>query len=245
MDYEYEYEVEVATLAAKCRELFGDETLWFEVAGYRSVALCIIDSIYSTGSHYNSVINVVARYVAYRAEQGANAYDDGVEELLGSFQELGGSDAWADMVYNRKPAHTKVAALLKSEVIYRAAVDLKDQGIQSAKELKKQISTPQGLSELEKIWLRLPSQSSGISFNYFLILAGYQSVKPDRMVLKFIEEHTSLIGRNLGAKKATELISRVAALYPTEARKLDHVVWRYSSGRPIAARTDVHKLPAR
>lgn len=242
---EYEYEAEVAALATKCRELFGDETLWFEVAGYRSVALCIIDSIYSIGSHYNSVVNVVDRYVAYRAAQGGNAYDDTVEQLVETFQDVGGSDAWADMVCNRKPAHTKEGALLKSEVVFRAAIGLSNLGIQSAKDLERQASTAEGLSALKNSWLRLPSQSSGISFNYFLILAGYQSVKPDRMVLKFLEEHTGLIGRKLGAEKATELISRVAAVYPTEARKLDHIVWRYSSGRPIADGPAVRNVAAR
>lgn len=238
---DYEYEAEVAALASKCRELFGDESLWLKGDGYRSIALCIIDSIYSTGSHYNSVINVVAKYVDYRASQGVNAYDDGVEELLATFEELGGSEAWADMVCNRKPAHTKANALLKSEVINRAAVVLKEQGIWSGEELKVKVSTSQGLRELEKVWLRLPSQSSGISFNYFLILAGYQSVKPDRMVLKFIEEHTSLNSRKLGVKKATELISLAAAAYPTESRKLDHVIWRHTSGRPIVAVTDIEE----
>jgi len=35
-----------------------------------SLALCIIDSIYSTGARYSSVVNVVGRYRDYRTGQG-------------------------------------------------------------------------------------------------------------------------------------------------------------------------------
>lgn len=230
---DYEYEAEVALLAAKCRELFGDESTWKVVSGYRSLALCVIDSIYSTGSHYNSVINVVARYKDYRSRQGADAYNDGIQQLLESFNELGGSDVWADTMDNRKPASTKPGASLKAEVIYQAAVTLKKHGIQSAVELNEQVSTTGGLEELKSVWRQLPSQSSGITFNYLMILAGYQSVKPDRMVLRFIDEHTNLKAWEMGSEKVTEFISRTAAAYKTEARKLDHVIWRYASGRPI------------
>lgn len=34
------------------------------------------------------------------------------------------------------------------------------------------------LTPVKNAWLRLPSQSSGVTYNYFLILAGFQSVNP-------------------------------------------------------------------
>ena len=58
-------------------------------------------------------------------------------------------------------------------------------------------------------------------------------MKPDRMVMRFIEEHAGLQGKDVMPKEAASLISQVAELYPTQARKLDHVIWRHVSGREI------------
>jgi hypothetical protein len=40
------------------------------------LALCIIDSIYSTGARYSSVVHVVGRYREYRTAQGGNPDTD-------------------------------------------------------------------------------------------------------------------------------------------------------------------------
>lgn len=80
------------------------------------MAIAIIDSIFSTGSHYQSVINVVNRCREYRQVQG-DADRDGIKELLATFEEAGGSAGWAELVNNRKPAHTQPDAPLKAEVI--------------------------------------------------------------------------------------------------------------------------------
>src|SRR5215475_13009414 len=50
----------VQALCDACPPDLGNPDLWFEPDGYPdSLALCIIDSIYSTGAHYSSVVNVV------------------------------------------------------------------------------------------------------------------------------------------------------------------------------------------
>lgn len=100
-----------------------------------SLVLCTIDSIFSTASHYKSVTNVVAEYCAYRRNHGGNPYRDGIKELLATFEEVGGSAGWAKLVDNRKPAHTKPGALMKAEVILRAARALKSVDIMSLVDL--------------------------------------------------------------------------------------------------------------
>lgn len=231
---ETDLEVTVSDLTKTCRQLFGDETQWIEPEGYRnSIALCVIDSIYSTGSHYTSVIKVIAKYCAYRRAQGGEPTTDTADDLLRTFDELGDSVAWAQMVNNVKPAHTGTGALLKAEVIYQAAQMLTNLGNSTTEQLASTHSDQDARERLMKAWKGLPSQSSGVTFNYFLILAGYQSVKPDRMILKFMDEHTKLDISTMTTTKATELISRVARAYPTEPRKLDHVIWRFASGRNL------------
>jgi hypothetical protein len=69
-----------------------------------------------------------------------------------------------------------------------------------------------------------------VTFNYLLILAGYLSVKPDRMSIRFVERHGA-ITRGLTPTETGDLIRQVASLYPVAANRLDHVIWRYASGR--------------
>ncbi|MCU6480467.1 hypothetical protein [Arthrobacter sp. A2-55] len=226
---------EVDQLTDACRTRFGDESRWITAEGYRdSLALCIIDSLFSTGSHYQSVINVVNNYCSHRIGQGGKPEHDGTKELIGTYTDIGGSDKWADLVNNRKPAHTHPGALLKAEVIYRAAEKLHAMGIKTMADLYVAHAADEHLTELKTAWRKLPSQSSGVTFNYFLILAGFQSVKPDRMVLRFVEEHVGG-GRTLTPMQTADLIKAVAQAYPTTPSKLDHIIWRYVSGRDILA----------
>lgn len=221
----------VSDLTQKCRVLFGDPKRWITASGYQnSLALCIIDSIYSTGSHYQSVINVVSAYCEYRRAQNADPHHDGPVELLSTFEELGGSDKWASHMKNRKPASTSPHAVLKAEVVCKAAMLLQVHKVLTPADLGPWTALD-GSSLLQKAWKALPSQSSGITLNYLFIIAGYQSIKPDRMIWRFIHEHTSLAEGQITNSEAVELIKLVAVGYPTEARKLDHVIWRYASGR--------------
>ncbi|XAS73387.1 hypothetical protein VUN82_05970 [Micrococcaceae bacterium Sec5.1] len=224
-------------LTEVCRTIFEDESTWIEADGYPdSLALCIIDSIFSTGAHYSSVVNVVTAYRAMRRAQGGDPNTDGVQELLTSFEAVGGSSGWAEAVNNRKPAHTRAGAPLKAEVVYRAALalaSLEGGAVEAAANVRTEFHGDPDLKRIKKAWLRLPSQSSGVTFNYLLILVGLQSVKPDRMVIRFIEEHADLDGRQITPKEAAGLIAHVAELYPTQARKLDHVIWRHVSGRDV------------
>ncbi|MFF9214668.1 hypothetical protein, partial [Streptomyces sp. NPDC014791] len=77
-------------LAKRCNADLGDSDLWFRPDGYpRSLALCIIDSIASTGAHYNSVKNVLRHYIDFRQAQGGDADTDNAGALLETFDELG------------------------------------------------------------------------------------------------------------------------------------------------------------
>jgi len=230
---------EAERLTAACQEIFGDETTWITADGYpNSLALCVIDSIFSTGSHYQSVINVVAEYCRYRKNKGGDPYIDSIKELLATFAEAGGSLAWAKLVDNHKPAHTKPGALLKAEVVLRAAKALESVDIRNVADLHKLHAEDERLAAVKDVWLKLPSQRSGVTYNYFLILAGFQSVKPDRMVIRFVEEHLALGGRRLTPTETAELIKDVAELYPTKPQRLDHVIWRYVSGRDVFREED-------
>lgn len=142
--------------------------------------MCLIDSIYSTGSHYRSVVNVVNRYRA------AHGHNDGAAALLQSMAAAGGARGWAETVAdNLKPAHTKPGALLKAEVIQQAAQLMVDHDIDTVEDLVAMVRASPTDNPIHNAWKRLPSQRSGVTYSYLLLLAGLPSVKPDRMVLRF------------------------------------------------------------
>lgn len=225
-------QIEVDTLVTYCRDKLGDKDLWITPAGYpSSLALCIIDSIYSTGSHYSSVVNVIKRYRAVRG------HGDGAGALLQSFPAVGGPRVWAETVAdNVKPANTKPGAPLKAEVIEQAAQLLVDHDIDTVEDLVAAVGANPLDNPIHAAWKRLPSQSSGVTYSYLLLLAGLPSVKPDRMVVRFLQQALGT-DAELTTGRAIELVMAAADTLEVSPRTLDHVIWRAASGRELTDQT--------
>ena len=222
----------IELLAKRCDTDLGDPDLWFRPDGYpHSLALCIIDSIASTGAHYNSVKNVLRHYIDYRLVQGGNADTDNVGTLLGTFNELGGPQQWATMTNNRKPASTTKGAPLKAEAIYDAASRLHERGIDSADALR--AATTDELSDTKMAWTTVSGQRSGITWNYFLMLAGIPGVKADRMVIRYVADAIGSTPESVSATDAAILVKAVAEQSGRNITHLDHAIWRFQSGRPV------------
>ncbi|PRZ12212.1 hypothetical protein [Nesterenkonia sandarakina] len=221
-------QAEIQTLVKYCEDNLGDKTLWQTPEGYPdSLALCIIDSLYSTGSHYTSVVNVITKY---KTTEGTS---HGAQDLLGSIEKAGGPRGWAEnVVGNLKPAHTKAHAPLKAEIIERAAHLMVELGIDTVEELRTVVEESPQENPVHTGWKKLPSQSSGVTYNYLLILAGMPSVKPDRMILRFLAD---ALGKDtdLYFDRAVELIQATADELQVSSRTLDHIVWRAASGREL------------
>lgn len=221
-------EQEINTLVRYCDENLGDKDLWSTPEGYpKSLALCIIDALYSTGSHYASVVNVVNNYKEHRG------HADGAQDLLASIQRAGGPRGWAEnVVGNVKPAHTKPDAPLKADVVEAAARLMSDLKIDTVTDFRSAVEASPQDNAVRTGWKKLPSQSSGITYNYLLILAGLQSVKPDRMVLRFLA-HALGDETDLSTDRAVDLITGTAEALNVSTRTLDHIVWRAASGREL------------
>ncbi|MFC9354090.1 hypothetical protein [Arthrobacter sp. NPDC057013] len=228
-----DFTAEVERLTKACRAIFGDPSTWITANGYPdSLALCVIDSLWSTGPRYQAVENVVRRYSSHRQLNGGDAAQDGTFELMNVIKKAGGSNEFAKLVENHNKAHTRPGALLKAEVVHQAAIALHGMGIRTMQDLRAQYEEDRHLPELKRVWLQLPSQKSGVTFNYLLILAGYPSVKPDRMVIRFVKKQAG-ITRDATPSQTADMIMAGAELYPVAANRLDHVIWRQASGRKV------------
>lgn len=148
---------DLAALIKACDTDLGDPNLWFTPDGYPdSLALCIIDSIYSTGARYSSVVNVVGRYREYRTNQGGNPETDGADELAATIAELGGPDPWATRIGNRRPTSTAAGAPLKAQAIATLTEVLPSQGVRTTADLRGAATTTDTLKAVERAWRATP-----------------------------------------------------------------------------------------
>jgi|ERR1700687_4315693 hypothetical protein len=81
---------ELTKLIHSCQRDLGPTDQWFAPDGYpATLALCIIDSVFSINAGYEGVVNVVRRYRGLRTRQRGDADSDDVLELMGTFEHLG------------------------------------------------------------------------------------------------------------------------------------------------------------
>lgn len=221
-------EEEIKTLVRYCETHLGVPTLWKTPDGYpNSLALCIIDSIYSTGSHYSSVVNVIERYKRAGGER------HGARDLAASIRGRGDAREWAStVVQNLKPAHTGPGAPLKAEIIEQAADLMIRLGIDNVPDLVAKVKDDPFDNCVIHGWKRLPSQNSGVTYSYLLILAGLPSVKPDRMILRFLADALGEVSE-LSVARSRELMTETAKAMEVDPRALDHIAWRAASGREL------------
>ena len=102
---------ELQRLIEACTRDLGPSDRWFVPDGYpNSLALCVIDAIFSINFTYQGVVNVLNRYRRLRAERGGDADQDSIEDLLRTFDGVG-ADGWADLIENRTRTSTRSGIL--------------------------------------------------------------------------------------------------------------------------------------
>jgi hypothetical protein len=224
----------IAALITACDTDLGDPDLWFAPDGYPdSLALCIIDSIYSTGARYSSVVKIINRYRDYRKQRGGDAVRDGADQLAATLTEVGGPDAWATQIGNRRPTSTKPGAPLKAETIAALATALPKYGVRTTTDLRTAAAKPDILKDIERVWRATPGQRSGITWDYALMLAQIPGVKADRMVVRYVARAIGVAPERLSPQKVAQLVTRAAEAKDWKTIHLDHAIWRFESGRPF------------
>lgn len=216
----------VADLASYARTTFPPGTVWKKPDGYpNSLALCILDSIWSIGVNYDRhVVPVLKRNCQMAADAGRDANRDTPCDLVTTIEQVGGSDAFADGVGSRHRTSSR-NGIMKAEAVGEAAQLFCGNGILAAADL-----TSRG-ADVKPQWHRIRGQRSGVSWKYLLMLAGIDGIKPDRMIHGYI---TNAIGVRVTDQEAIDLLTNVQRAWP-EPRptllELDHAIWRYQSGR--------------
>jgi len=240
---------DIAALLKACHKDLADPDLWLVPDGYpNSLALCMIDAIYSGASHHSSVVKVVSRYRDYRAGDGGNPDTDGTDELADTIHRLGGPYAWAASIADHRPASTDGDVPSKAAAIVTLSKLLPRHWVRTTADLRSVAADHVALKAIERAWRALPGQGSGATWEAALILAQVPGANAERMVLKYV---TRVVGYRPGAldpEHAAQLLARVAEAKAWNSSHLDRAIWRFESGRPYTpkriAATPVSPSPA-
>jgi hypothetical protein len=188
--------------------------------------LCVIDAVFSIGVKYQSVTNTIKRFCEYfnielfsaRQELSISGFLDLIEGL--SIQEM------TENIFDNRQRTSARNGILKSEAVVIFHKTLQKFGFEYLKEVNLFADN----YKLEQAIKLIPGQRSGISYKYFLMLAGTDYlVKPDRMILRFLDS----IGINgISLCECQVLIRDVVEQmnlqgFNLSPRKLDNLIWNY------------------
>ena len=128
-------------------KVLGDPAGWPMATTYSSLALAVIDSLWSIGVRYTGVRNVIARYRAFRSRAGVDADQDTPADLAAVIDGAGGPDAFAEIVANRQRTSSR-NGILKAEAVRLAADVLIDAGISVPADVAS--ATPEQLTDIRE-----------------------------------------------------------------------------------------------
>ena len=222
---------DVGEVMAAIRELPGWPQLIAPKGYPDSMALCVMDSIWSMGVRYRSVENLLSNYRNWLGENGRGGTDSrSLSQLVDDIAFAGGPEQFArEAVCNSSRTSTR-NGVLKSEAVLEAASRLAAAGVNRPSDLHRRHNDP----EIKKLWCGVRGQSSGISWHYLLILAGVDDVKADRMICRFVEE---AVGRRpVSHDEAHQLVLAAHSDLRSETpgvslRALDHAIWNAQRAR--------------
>jgi hypothetical protein len=212
-------------------KLLGERAQWAPATTYESLALALIDAVWSIGVRYAGVLNVLERYRAARRREDADPDRDTPQDLATFINRVGGPEAFAGVVQNRQRTWSR-SGILKAEAVMLAAELLAAAGLETPRDLA--APTPEYLAALRDRWTALPGQGSGLSWDYFLMLTGLQGVKADRMVRRFVAEALGVDEQAMSQREAHALVTEAATRLGVEVSQLDYAIWLHQSGNQPA-----------
>ena len=140
---------------------------------YASLPICVIDAVFSIGVRYSSTQRVVERFCEQcgwscfadsRINRGEGEYS--ISDLVALFQKNNFEEMARSVFKNRQRTSSK-SGILKSEAVLLFCKALSEARIETFQNFE-----PERRDLAEATILGLPGQSSGVSFDYFMMLAG-------------------------------------------------------------------------
>lgn len=204
---------------------------------YASLPLCVVDAVFSIGVRYTSTQKVVSNLCDYtgwarlaESREARGVGEHGLFDLLALFETLG-IEGMADTVFQNRQRTSSRSGILKSEAVLLYCHALTKAGINSFEDFDQERR-----EYAEAMILGLPGQSSGIAFDYFMMLSGDDNlIKPDRMVQRYVGSALNMDA--IPQPRQAAILVRLAARvlrnrgHQWSPLSLDHAIWRFQSAK--------------
>ena len=226
---------ELVTLVDACKsKLALENSSLGEEYYYSSLPLCVIDSVFSIGVTYTSVQNTVDRYCKYFGLEKFRKSNNSIpetkdQESIRTFnaklQNIG-IDKFTNEIFNNRQRTSTKNGILKTQAVAQFSSILSEYKVNYFQDISKIVND----LELEKNIKTIPGQTSGLSLKYFFMLSGSKDlVKPDRMILRFLEDVTS---KKYSIQDAQVILVDACEILKNDysnitPRLLDHEIWKY------------------
>ena len=207
---------------------------------YNHLSLCVIEAVWSLGVKYQSVINVVQRYCTKRnlePYRGKNLCDSSSypektqQESITCFLQYVKEFSFcqlADTVFENCQRTSTRNGILKAEAVVKFAKVL----------LKYDVNYFQDIGRLENNIAfegdinAIPGQKSGLSLDYFYMLAGDENrTKADRMIKRFLAVPIRREPNTISVPCAKDALRRLFLVLDDDCiksvRHLDNIIWDY------------------
>lgn len=199
---------------------------------YHSLPLCVIDAVFSIGVRYRNAQKAVESWCMAQTPdwpQHSTAAESRytVTDFIRATDGYAGADLAQRFFGGNRQRTSSRSGILKADAVLRVARALQGAGIEDFPDIRDAACAERAFQAVRTI----PGQRSGLSFQYLLMLAGDEtSVKPDRMVCRFVAEATGRpdIGPHTARDAVVEAARLLAAEFPAlTARLLDYLIWSY------------------
>lgn len=215
-------------VSASCLQIFADNKEYKlpQEYYYSHLPLCVIDAVFSIGVNYISVRNTITRFCDYYGIQKFNAKKKVTTSMALSMMRSVPTDDLREIVFNNRQRTSSKNGIPKSEAVIKVLEILKKFHIESVDDANKLIINP----DIEHEYRKIPGQTSGISFKYFLMLSGIEGyVKPDRRIIKFIETSGNVKIKPDDCQPILEsTLKRLKQHgFNLTLRQLDNLIWNY------------------
>lgn len=207
-------------------------------AGYRDSAFAVVDSVFSMQARYEGVQRVVANYASYAnipqvpglPVDASERDQHSVRDLHDRLHGLSAEEA-ATKVFGNRSRHAR-ADQLKAGLVLDVASRLVDAGVHTRQDVAL-LPNATSHSEQKRAWTAVRGLGP-VTFEYFRMLCGAESSKPDTMILGWLAD---TLGQRFTWQHALDLIAALTDELshrwgvPIAQRGVDHTIWRQQSGR--------------
>jgi len=217
---------------------------------YASLPLCVVDAVFSIGIKYSQTEKVVQNVGRPLPLQVFREYGSPIprneQPTISEFLRLLGPDPEraAQTVFQDRHRTSATKGILKADAVMQFCSALASSGIERFADAV----DDRRLNEARDRVRHIKGQGSGLSWGYFLMLAGDdRGVKTDRMVIRFVE--TAIGRKGVTPAEAEALVvaaaDEIAAHgVPITPRQLDYIIWDFQRSRPRLARFGGEMLTA-